>query len=77
MESVVKLLKMVHREEGRSAQALQTVWQPPKQPAMKAAPKVDTVAQARKARDYILQYAVEDSESDGEGSQVYITKLSF
>ncbi|BDA49474.1 Putative ATP-dependent RNA helicase DHX57 at C-terminar half [Coccomyxa sp. Obi] len=60
------------REQARKAQELQTAWQPPQKPAAKAAPKVDAAALARekqKARDWILQYAVEDSESDGEGSQ--------
>ncbi|CAL8464644.1 g4179 [Coccomyxa elongata] len=61
------------REEGRRAQELHTEWQPPQKPAAKAEPKVDTAAvareKARKAREYILQYAVEESESDGEGSQ--------
>lgn len=75
------MLYVVHREGGRRAQELQTVWQPPPKPAAKAEPKVDTAAvareKARKAREYILQYAVEESESDGEGSKVYLTRLSF
>lgn len=74
-----EFIRMVRREEARRAQELQTAWQPPQKPAVKAAPKTDAAALARekqKARDWILQYAVEESDSDGEGSQVYIASLS-
>jgi hypothetical protein len=66
----------MHREEARRAREQEETSLPPPVPAPKSAPKVDMAALARekqKARDWILQYADEESDSDSDGAQVRLS----
>ncbi len=76
----MSLVHVGHREEARRQRELERVSQPPQKPAAKAGPKADAAALARekqKARDWILQYADVESDSDSEGGQVRLSSPVF